>query len=61
MRAAAAANPKGEAYRKKAADAVAKLGDLTAGRWAASPWWEGLPKEGARVPKLATPCPVLQW
>lgn len=56
---AAAATSKSEGYTKKAANAVEKLNDFAQAKWGISPWW--LLQNGTALPKLATPCPILQW
>jgi hypothetical protein len=45
------------AYAAKAKAAQEKLSDFLEGRWATSQWWAL--REGAQLPKLAVPCPIV--
>jgi hypothetical protein len=54
----AAAKSSSEAYAAKAKNALAKVNDFVAGRWAASPWWR-LTKD-AQLPALEVPCPIVK-
>jgi hypothetical protein len=54
----AMAKSSSEAYLAKAKNGLAKINDFVAGRWATSPWWRL--SADAQLPKLDTPCPIVQ-